>query len=198
MVPRWVFRLAVRIGLLLPVFGIGGFFAGAAITDRLEQDNRFCIACHLPDNKKLHGDKYQQFSPVDGKVVTLAGSHNVNRQVKCIDCHIGTGSRDYLIIKSIAARDTGKYLLGVFREPEASTFPLGDRTCLKCHPDGGQNRKNPKAFHNAAYHRDPRNACSDCHPSHAKAPAEARFIPQALVKPICDACHLEILGIKPR
>jgi nitrate/TMAO reductase-like tetraheme cytochrome c subunit len=194
---------------LVAALGVGGFAAGALITDRLEQDNRFCIACHAPADAsqdrgmkgnqiaKLHQEKYNAFYARNGKSISLAGSHNVKRQVKCIDCHIGAGSQDYLIIKAIAARDTAKYLVGRYREPEGLTYALGDRTCLKCHPDGGQNLKNPKAFHNAPYHRDPRDACSDCHPSHAKAAAETRFIQQALVKPICDACHQEILGIKP-
>lgn len=204
----WIRRTLGGIGLA-GAFGIGGFMAGAVITDRLEQDNRFCIACHAPPDAnqdrrirgnriaKLHQEKYDRFYARNGKLVSLAGSHNVKRQVKCIDCHIGVGSQDYFIIKAIAARDTAKYLVGRYREPEDLTYALGDRTCLKCHPDGGQNLKNPKAFHNAPYHRDPRNACSDCHRSHDEAPTESRFLQQVLVKPRCDSCHLEILGIKP-
>jgi hypothetical protein len=194
---------------LIPALGFAGFVAGSLITDRLEQDNRFCISCHAPTKAsqdygikvdtiaKLHQEKYDGFYSRDGKVISLAGSHNVKSQVKCIDCHIGAGFRDYLIIKGIAARDAAKYLVGRYREPEGLTYALGERTCLKCHPDGGQNLKNPKAFHNAPYHRDPRNACSDYHRSHDEAPAESRFLQQVLVKPRCDSCHLEILGIKP-
>lgn len=205
----WI-TLSLWGGGLISAFGFAGFVAGSLITDRLEQDNRFCVSCHAPTKAsqyfgikvdriaKLHQEKYDGFYSRDGKVISLAGSHNVNRQVKCIDCHIGAGSQDYFIIKAIAARDTAKYVVGRYREPEGLTYALGDRTCLKCHRDGGQNLKNPKAFHNAPYHRDPRDACSDCHPSHVKAAAETRFIQQALVKPRCDSCHLEILGIKPR
>jgi len=177
--------------------GVVGFAAGAAITDRLEQDNRFCIACHRPE-KPLHGKVYRSFDRVDGKLLTLAGSHNVTAHVKCIDCHIGADRKDYLIIKAIAAWDTGRWLVGAYKDPETLRYPLGDRTCLKCHPDGGQNPQVEKAFHNAPYHRDPRNGCSDCHRSHLEAPAETRFLQRAVVKPLCDECHQAILGVPAR
>lgn len=193
--------------------GVIGFAAGAAITDRLEQNDRFCIACHRPE-KPLHEEVYKAFHSVGGKVITLAGAHkargatNLPRRspwigevygpVKCIDCHIGADRKDYLIIKAMAAWDTAKWVFGTYKDPETLRYPLGDRTCLKCHPDGGQNLKVEKAFHNAPYHRDPRNGCSDCHRSHLEAPAETRFLQAAIVKPLCDQCHQAILGIPAR
>ncbi len=39
-------RLLLVTVAVASVTGIVGFAVGAAITDRLEQDNRFCIACH--------------------------------------------------------------------------------------------------------------------------------------------------------
>lgn len=193
--------------------GVVGFAAGTGITDRLEQDDRFCLACHRPE-QPLHEEVYRTFHPVDGTVVTLAGAHkaggatNLPRRspwigevygsVKCIDCHIGAGRKDYLIIKAIAAWDTGKWLVGAYKDPETLRYSLGDRTCLKCHSDGGQNPEVEDAFHNAPYHRDPRNACSDCHRSHLEAPAETRFLERARVKPLCDECHQAILGIPAR
>lgn len=173
--------------------GVVGFGAGAAITDRLEQDNRFCIACHRPE-KPLHAKVYAGFHPVAGKLVTLAAAHNLP-QVKCIGCHIGADRKDYVAVKATAAWDTAHWLVGAYTDPTRLRYPLGDRTCLKCHPDGGQNPKDPEAFHNAPYHRDPRNGCSDCHRSHLEAPAEARFLDAATVKPLCDECHRAILGI---
>lgn len=160
----------------------------------MEQDNRFCIACHRAE-KPLHATVFRSFNPVDGKLITLAASHNRKEPVKCIDCHIGADLRDYLVIKWIAAWDAGRWVVGAYKDPERLRYPLGDRTCLKCHPDGGQNRKVEKAFHNAPYHRDPRNACSDCHRSHLEAPAETRFLEPRIVKPLCDQCHQAVLGI---
>lgn len=165
-----------------------GFAAGAAITDRLEQENRFCLACHRPE-RPLHAKVYETFFPVGGTLVTMAGAHNEKAQAD---------RKDYLIIKAMAAWDTGRWIVGAYTDPETLRYPLGDRTCLKCHPDGGQNPKVEKAFHNAPYHRDPRNGCSDCHRSHLEASAETRFLQQAIVKPRCDECHQAILGIPAR
>ena len=116
-------------------------------------------------------------------------------QVRCIDCHIGADWKDYLIVKANAAWDAGNWLLGVYKEPETMSYSLGDRTCLKCHLDGGRNSEVEKTFHNAPYHRDRRNRCSDCHRSHLEASAETRFLLRAIVKPRCDRCHQAILGI---
>jgi hypothetical protein len=195
-VRRWL-RLVLLAGGGASVAGVVGFAAGAAITDRLEQDNRFCIACHRPE-KPLHANVYGSFYLVDGILLTLAGAHNAQAQVKCIDCHIGVTRKDDLIIKAIAAWDTARWVIGAYKDPETLRYPLGDRTCLKCHPDGGQNPKVEKAFHNAPYHRDPRNSCSHCHRSHLEAPAETRFLRGAIVKPLCDQCHRAILGIPAR
>ena len=190
-------RLVMWAGGLASAAGVGGFAAGAAITDRLEQDNRFCIACHRPE-QPLHAKVYRGFYPLDGTLPTLAAAHNAIAQVKCIDCRIGADRKDYLIVKAIAAWDTARWVVGAYKDPETLRYPLGDRTCLKCHPDGGQNPEVEDAFHNAPYHRDPRNACSDCHRSHREAPAETRFLERAVVKPLCDECHQAILGIPAR
>jgi predicted CXXCH cytochrome family protein len=178
--------------LLLVAFAGVSFLAGVEVTDRLEQDDRFCIACHVPRMLQI----YETSQPVQGRAVTLGGTHHIKGQVKCIDCHIGATIQDKVIIKAIAAKDTVKYFTGLFQDVEALTYPLGDRTCLKCHADGGQNALDPKAFHNAPYHRDPRNACSDCHRSHDEAPEEARFLQRDRIKPLCDSCHMEIMGIR--
>ena len=163
----------------------------------MERDNRFCVACHRPE-KPLHAKVHQTFFRVRGTLLTLPAAHNATAQVKCIDCHIGVDVTDYLIVKATAAWDAGRWVAGVYKDPERLRYPLGDRTCLKCHPDGGQNPKRAKAFHNALYHRDPRNDCSDCHRSHLPAPAETRFLQQAIVKPRCDRCHQAILGVPAR
>ena len=190
---RWL-RLVLWAAGVVAAAGIIGFAAGAIITDRLEQDNRFCIACHRPE-KPLHAKVYTSFYPLGGKLLSLAAAHNVKGQVKCIDCHIGADVKDYLIVKGIAGVAAIKWVVGAYEDPKTLIYPLGDRTCLKCHLDGGQNPKVEKAFHNAPYHRDPRNRCSDCHRSHLEAPDETRFLLRSIVKPRCDQCHLAILGI---
>jgi len=155
------------------------------ITDHLEEDNQFCIACHL------HEKKFSAFHPVQGQWVTLAAAHNLegDRQVKCIDCHIGATVTDKLIIKAIAARDTVAYFAGAFQEPTYLRYALGTRTCLKCHPTGGQNPGQANAFHNAPYHARMPLVCYDCHSVHPEASVATRFLRESTVQPLCDSCH---------
>jgi predicted CXXCH cytochrome family protein len=145
------------------------------ITDHLEENNTFCTACHL------HEKKFTEFHPVQGKQVTLAAAHNLEgeKNVKCIDCHIG----------ALAARDTVAYFVGAYREPTHLRYALGTRTCLKCHPTGGQNPERENAFHNASHHTKMPIVCYECHTVHPAASAETRFLREATVKPLCDTCH---------
>src|SRR5262245_34761472 len=88
---RWLPLLLVG----LPLDAAAAFWGGIVVTDHLEEDNTFCTACHL------HEKKFTEFHPVEGRRVTLAGAHNLagDKNVKCIDCHIGATFNDKLIIK---------------------------------------------------------------------------------------------------
>jgi predicted CXXCH cytochrome family protein len=173
-------------GVLL--LAAGAFGGGIVVTDRLEERNTFCTSCHL------HEQKFTEFHPVQGQRITLAAAHNLegSKNVKCIDCHIGATVSDKLIIKALAARDTMAYLVDAFEEPKHLRYTLGDRTCLKCHPTGGQNPDQEKAFHNAPHHSKMPLGCSECHTVHPTATAATRFLREQTVKPLCDGCHKEI------
>jgi predicted CXXCH cytochrome family protein len=181
---RWLPLLLVG----LPLLGAAAFGGGIVITDHLEEDNRFCTACHL------HETKFTEFHPVQGKQVTLAAAHNLTgeKNVKCIDCHIGATVTDKMVIKAIAARDTVAYFVGAFQEPTHLRYALGTRTCLKCHPTGGQNPAQETAFHNASHHTNMPMVCYDCHTVHPTASTETRFLQEPTVKPLCDTCHKDI------
>lgn len=173
---------------------VGAFTAGIAITDHLEQDNDFCIACHLSAGKPLHQDKFTTFFRVDEEVTTLAAAHYVGEKesFKCVDCHNGATVGDKLLIKAQAARDTFAYFLGTFQEPDHMRFALGNRLCLKCHATGGQNPEKKKAFHNASYHTDLPLACYECHTVHPQASPDTRFLRRQTVRPLCDRCHARL------
>jgi hypothetical protein len=155
------------------------------ITDRLEENNTFCTACHL------HEEKFAQFHLLEGQRLTLAAAHNIegDKNVKCIDCHIGATRTDKAIIKALAARDTVAYFLGAFKEPTHLRYALGNRTCLKCHPTGGQDPEEEKAFHNDPNHTNMPLICYECHTVHPPARVETRFLRQQTVQPLCDECH---------
>jgi len=172
----------------LPLLGVLAFGGGVVVTDYLEADNRFCIACHL------HEQKFTEYHPVQDKQITLAAAHNLPgpQHVACIDCHIGATFTDKMIVKLLAARDTFTYLFGTFHEPTRLTFALGSRTCEKCHTTGGQNPAQDNAFHNAPHHQKMPPVCYECHTVHPTARAETRFLHERTVKPQCDICHKDM------
>lgn len=178
---RWLTLLLVGG----PLLGAAAFWGGMVVTDVLEERNTFCIACHL------HEQKFAELHPMEGQLRTLAAAHNIqgDKNVKCIDCHIGATFQDKLVIKALAARDTVTYLFGTFTEPTRLTFALGTRTCLKCHADGGQQPTQDNAFHNAPHHRNMPALCYECHTVHPTSSPATRFLRQVAVKPVCDQCH---------
>ena len=172
------------MGIVLSL-GCVSFLAAVDVTDYLEHDNRFCIACHL------HETIFDNFIANDPRLVTMAGAHHHKGEVKCIDCHIGATVTDKLIVKGIAGWDTVRYFLGDFQEPDDLRFPLGDRTCLKCHTDGGQSKTRSGAFHNDRNHRDMGVECGACHQSHPVRDATTLFLDESIVRPVCRECHME-------
>jgi hypothetical protein len=84
--------------------------------------------------------------------------------------------------------------MGNFKEPDHLRFPLGDRTCLKCHPDGGQSQTRTGAFHNDPNHRAMPFACVACHQSHPVRNVSTLFLEDDLVRPVCHECHREESG----
>ena len=179
----WLKWIGVALGC-----GFVGFVASMKVTDHLEQDNRFCISCHL------HEQIFKNFMTDTPQLVTLAGAHAHKGEVKCIDCHIGATFTDKLVIKTIAGWDTVRYFVGSFKDPDHLRFPLGDRGCLKCHPDGGQSKTRAEAFHNDPNHRNMQIECVTCHQSHPSRDPATLFLEQATVQPVCQECHKEDSG----
>jgi len=174
--------------IILLAFGFVSFVASIEVTDYLEEDNRFCIACHL------HEDIFKNFMTDAPRMVALAGAHLHKGEVKCIDCHIGATHTDKLIVKAMAGWDTVQYFIGNFKEPDHLRFPLGDRTCLKCHTDGGQSKTRAGAFHNDPNHRNMHFECVTCHQSHPVRDPSVLFLEEAIVRPVCHECHKEDSG----
>ncbi len=174
--------------------GIAAFGTGVAVTDYLEQDNVFCISCHVSDAKRLHQDKFDTFFPIDGHISTLAAAHHGggSEPFKCVGCHNGATLTDKLLIKAQAARDTAAYILGDFEEPKLMRFSLGNRLCIKCHTTARKYSEQEAAFHNASHHANLPFLCYACHTVHRQAQREAGFLGRDVVQPVCDSCHAEL------
>ncbi len=166
-------------------------FAGLIATER---DNRFCFSCHL------HEAKFTRFTSVP--FTDLSGPHHAGR-VRCIDCHGGADMVMRLRVWSLAALDTGRFLVGSYREPDHMRFQLRPKECTQCHTpilkrqpaltpeqEEALEGRAGNAYHAIRPHDAVRTTCVQCHTSHTTdGDPKAQFIARKRVEPICRECH---------
>ena len=177
--------------------------AGWTITDRLEQDDAFCVSCHLTPDVPLHAENHADWlaRPAVSLAVAHAAAGNDARgdgAFRCIDCHGGTGAVGRARVKLLSARDGFWYAVGRFEEPEGMRWPLWDEDCSRCHGSfeevGSGDAATPDpAFHELAVHNtDLGVACVECHVSHERGGlAEHDFLHPQQVRAQCARCHPE-------
>jgi len=185
-------RLLWRGGLLfLLAVGLPILFLGAVA--KKERDDRFCIACHL------HEEKFSRFKAP--AVSDLAGAHHhAKTPQRCIDCHRGADLPMKLSVRAVSGLDTFRFFVGHYREPEGMRLRLRDRECKQCHDpilkrtveeeeaDGGRG----DTFHAINEHRTVKTPCVSCHTSHTKGEARFQFLDRDQIRPICSDCHKEM------
>jgi predicted CXXCH cytochrome family protein len=117
-------RLAVGVAAIIGTFIVGVLFlAGLAAKER---DDRFCVACHL------HDEKFERLTA--SSTADLAGlHHNKKPEIGCIACHGGADLDMRLRVWTVAGIDTLKFLVGRYREPDHMRLPLRDAECRHCH-----------------------------------------------------------------
>ena len=100
--------------------------ASLAVLHAKERDNRFCVSCHL------HQEKFDRFTA--SAATDLAGAHQVkDPRVGCIACHGGADAGMRLRVWALAAMDTAKYLASLHEEPTSMRLPLREAECRQCH-----------------------------------------------------------------
>lgn len=213
-------RLALWAGGGVGALVLAGLFlAGLAVK---ELDNRFCVACHLHDEKL---ERLTAAAPSD-----LAGFHHRRDvSVGCIACHGGAEPVMRAKVWTVAAFDTVKFLAGAYAEPTRMRLQLGDTECRRCHTpilkptaraattpparpaapapasagdpnvemsaDLHAERGVSDKYHGIRDHDTANVRCVRCHTSHTTdSDAKSRFISQATVRPACRECHKEMLG----
>ena len=193
---------AVSVGLAVATAGVLAFPLGWVVTDRLEQDDDFCNACHLTPEVPLHIDIRRDFDA--GSPASLAGVHGSAQvetreedpDLRCIDCHGGHDLPSRAKIKLVAAKDAFWWLTGQFDEPDHMAWPLEDGDCAKCHPsfdeDAYEAWESPR-FHQLAVHNVELGVdCVECHLVHeAGGNADAYFLHTDHVRSQCARCHVE-------
>lgn len=177
------------------------FPAGWMLSDRLEQDDDFCNACHLTPAQPLHERIRDDFDARPGS--NLASAHavagnekRVDGTFRCIDCHGGAGLLGRARVKALAAKDAFWYVMGDFEEPKSMRWPLWDEDCTKCHgafetkgaASGGAQPFHGVPLHNAGFEV----GCASCHASHeAAGNPQAYFLDASRLRPLCARCHHE-------
>ena len=159
-----------------------------------ERDNRFCFSCHL------HEEKFKRFTSVP--FTDLSGPHHAER-VRCIDCHGGADVGMRLGVWSLAAVDTGKFLVGRYREPDHMRLPLRPKECTQCHSpilkhqpaltaeqEEALEGRAGNGYHEIRSHDAVRITCVQCHTAHTTdGNPKAQFIARTRVQPLCRKCH---------
>jgi predicted CXXCH cytochrome family protein len=104
---------------------------------------------------------------------------------------------------SLAALDTGKFLLGDYHEPDHMRLQLRSKECTQCHTpivkhapaltaeqEEALEGRAGNAYHQIRSHDAVRIPCVQCHTSHTTdGDPKAQFIARKRVEPICRKCH---------
>jgi len=182
--------------VIVPLLGVLGW----QWTDRLDRDNDFCNACHLPGGTPLHRELRERFDRVVPS--NLAGVHGrgwvesrEDSAFRCIDCHSGSGWLERGRVKLLSARDGLRYLVGSFEEPDRMTTDLSAATCKRCHPTFRHSAApgwTLTAYHGRPEHDRPGTPlCVRCHAVHAEGGDPfAYFMDRSRLDEVCRTCHV--------
>jgi predicted CXXCH cytochrome family protein len=208
--------LAAR--LALGAAGVAGALLLAALfltaLAAKERDNRFCVSCHL------HDEKFLRLTASEAS--DLAGLHYLKKaEVGCIACHGGADPVMRAKVWAVAGFDTLRFLAGTYREPTDMRLPLRDAECRRCHTPtlGRPVSSSPAAtaakpvdatdesvaaeaetegrggtsYHAIREHDTVRIACVRCHTSHTTdANAADKFLSRPRITTICRDCHKQM------
>lgn len=207
-------RLGLGAAVLAGVLLCGGLFLTALAAK--EHDNRFCVACHLHDEK---------FVRLTSAVATdLAGFHHLKKaKIGCIACHGGADPIMQAKVWTVAGYDTLRFLAGIYEEPTHMRLALRDTECRPCHtpilvqPSQVDSRgpgvptksigaiddsaaaeaetegRAGTSYHAIREHDTVRIACIRCHTSHTTdAPSADKFLSRPRITPLCRDCHRQM------
>jgi hypothetical protein len=161
---------------------------GLAYALSLEARNDFCASCHTQPETTYYQRTLQT-------TLTDLTSAHVAKQVRCIDCHSGSGTLGRLDGLRQGAQDLTAYLTNNYHQPAVTTKPLPDANCVKCHEKIFETKslKNHYHFYLPAWQQqEPQKAatCVNCHTSHTQGKSlTIKFAVDGKFNAACNACH---------
>lgn len=192
-----------------PFLRLAGLFLGVVLLSlaavaafsRVEENDAFCTACHLPAEdeyvRRAEAARAVPQSPVD-----LASRH-ATEGIPCVGCHRGTQSLSHRAAAlGLGAWNAARFLAGN-RGGKRSNLTarwLPEASCWTCHQEAIRVEAFEKHFHNmlpeylaldqVVQNPENRILCGDCHPSHREGEVLIGFIEDAIVFPTCEKCHV--------
>ena len=170
--------------------------AAVGLVKHQDQDNRFCVACHLHEALSR-----KTFEP---EPRTLAAAHyraaGPGHPERCFTCHSGEGVRGWTQVTLLSAWDAARWVAGDRHQPDSMRLKLENPACLKCHAadlrrTGRSVRGMAQAeYHRLTEHRGVRTPCVACHTAHTEGEKPKDFMADAVVRRECARCHPNGLG----
>lgn len=193
---------AVAVAAALVLAGLFVFAGTITAAVQLENDDAFCASCHTEPEATFYGRSLVE-------AADLASAHAAaDPPVRCIDCHSGSGPAGRVSSLGQGAADLVAFVLNDYEQPAATTHPVGDEGCTKCHRpptldglvDTDTALKSKSHYHLAEYAAawlaadpDPRGTCVVCHVSHSEGMrASQQRSPRRAVNAACEDCHADL------
>ena len=161
---------------------------GLLVPHQLKKQDSFCVSCHLPSGKKLHGKKHERFMAHTPK--DLAGAHKSKSKepLTCSSCHRGDSITLSARILWREVYNTAAHFVSSTEEPkEMDGTLMPDGVCVSCHalPVGERG----KGYHGSDQHRPTvKRSCISCHPAHRDGAGKHTLNREAVLKE-CASCH---------
>jgi nitrate/TMAO reductase-like tetraheme cytochrome c subunit len=176
---------------------------GTALVKRLDEDNRFCVACHL------HGEIMRNMTAASP--VALSSAHFAARNgpaagqqsaasfhghpERCFTCHSGEGVVGWTQVTVLSAWDAARWVAGDRHEPTSMRLPIDNKACLKCHANqmhGSSTAEETDRFHELGDHRGVTLPCVGCHQVHRPGERARHWLHPDTVRPQCARCHKDM------
>jgi nitrate/TMAO reductase-like tetraheme cytochrome c subunit len=186
-------RRATIVCIMRTFLLIGAVLAVAAVlfVKHQDQDNRFCVSCHLHQE---HFDRMTALHPNHLSAAHFRATGEGHPE-RCFTCHSGEGVVGWSQVTLLSAWDAARWVVGDRHEPTSMRLPLTNQACLKCHASeirGTKNEEETSAFHQLANHRGVRTRCVACHVVHARGDRVRTYLDDAVVRRQCQGCHRDL------